>query len=736
MVKNLLFVFATIFSFGAAAQNIFIDNAQTPANLVQNVLVGQGLSVSNITFAGNPAQIGYFEANGSNIGLDSGVVMTSGNVNNLVPPLNPSTSWGGPGDADLLATAQSVTSNPQAGNITSTHDAAILEFDFVPDGDVVSFRFVFGSEEYLTYVNSVFNDVFGFYLTGPNPAGGNYNVDNLALVPGTSEAITISTIHPGLNAQYYIDIEQGHSFNGFTVPIDITFDAICGETYHFKFAVADCQDGILDTGVFLEGGSFNALPVDLTFETGAGDTLAFEGCNEIIDVFVTRPSCQSIDTLVVDLDFTGSATPGVDYTNISTQVVFLPGVDTMSFQMIPVADAFAEGIEEIIITATTTNIYGDTVQVSGTIYIQDVPPLQVAAMDTSIYCIYDTIVTVYGSYQDGYFPVTYGWDTGDSTLTFDVDGTVNGTYEYIMTATDGCGFMVSDTATIIINETLSIDSVSSLPSGACNPTGDVFAYPSGYTGMPDVIWVGPGDSSLMSIEASVWNDIPSGWYYFTITDDVCVKFDSVFVDLLPPPTAEIDPVFETGCAGMVVTFSNSSQNATSYEWNFGNGDPVINTTSTANQTAVFNSSSVVSLTAFDDAGCSDVAFANIEIVQCGCMDPEGINYDPTAVIDDGSCIYPDPIIIEPNVFTPGTDNVNDVFYFETQYVDEFHMVITNRWGNVMYDGFGFPTQGSTPAWDGMVNAKLADEGVYFYRYEATGLTGQVVEGHGFFHLSR
>lgn len=736
MIRNLLFVFAIICSFGAIAQNIIIDNSQTPANLVQNVLVGQGLSVSNITFSGNPAQIGYFAANGSNIGLDSGVVMTSGNVNNLVPPLTPSTSWGGPGDPDLLATAQSVTSNPSAGSITSTFDAAILEFDFVPDGDLVSFRFVFGSEEYLTWVNTQFNDVFGFYLSGPNPAGGNYTVENLALVPGTTEPITISTIHPGLNAQYYIDVEQGHSFNGFTVPIDITFQAICGESYHFKFAVADCQDGILDTGVFLEGGSFNALPVDLTFETGAGDTLAFEGCNEIIDVFVTRPSCQSIDTLIVDLDFSGSATPGVDYTNISTQVIFLPGIDTMSFQMIPIADLLAEGIEEIIITATTTNVYGDTVQVSGMIYIQDVAPLLVNSMDTTIYCIYDTIVTVYGNFQDGYQPVTYGWDTGDSTLSFDIDGTVNGTYEYIFTATDGCGFAVSDTATIIINETLSIDSVASLPSGACNPTGDVFAYPSGFTGMPDVIWVGPGDTSSMSIDASVWNNIPSGWYYFTIEDDVCIKFDSVFVDLLPPPTAEISPTYTEGCAGMNVTFSNSSQNATSYEWDFGNGDPVINTTSMSNQSASFNNTSTVTLTAFDDAGCSDVAIALVNIVQCGCMDQDAINYDPTAVMEDGSCIYPEPEIIEPNVFTPGTDNINEVFYFTTKYVEEFHMTITNRWGGVMYEGYGYPSLGSTPAWDGTVNGKPADEGVYFYRYEATGLTGQVVEGQGFFHLSR
>ena len=143
-------------------------------------------------------QIGHFIENGSNIGLDSGVVMTSGDVATI--PFGPlSTTVGGPGDPDVLATAQSVTSNPAAGNINSTFDAAVLEFDFVPEGDVVVFNFVFASDEYLTYVNTQFNDAFGFYITGPAPGGGAYTNDNLAIVPGTTEPITISTIHPGLN---------------------------------------------------------------------------------------------------------------------------------------------------------------------------------------------------------------------------------------------------------------------------------------------------------------------------------------------------------------------------------------------------------------------------------------------------------------------------------------------------------------------------------------------------------
>ena len=304
MRANALLLFVAFFGLttNASAQNIIIDPNPTPTQLVQNTLIGPGLVTSNITFSGNLQQIGFFDENGSNLGLDSGVVMSSGYVANITPPNNPSTTIGGPGDADLLATAQSVTSNPSSGSITSTNDAAVLEFDFVPTGDVVVFNFVFGSEEYLTYVNTSFNDVFGFYITGPNPNGPDYNGDNLAIVPNTNEPITISTIHPGLNGQYYIDnpSNSGISYNGYTIPIEIRFDVICDSTYHFKFAVADCQDGILDTGVFLDGGSFQAIPVDLTLETNIGeygDSVIVEGCGVEADFIFSIPSCQSSDSL-------------------------------------------------------------------------------------------------------------------------------------------------------------------------------------------------------------------------------------------------------------------------------------------------------------------------------------------------------------------------------------------------------------------------------------------------------
>ena len=732
-------------SFG----QITIDPSPTVVDLVTNTLIGPGLVTSNITYTGANGQIGFFDANGSNIGLDSGVVMSSGNVINIAPPANPNTDLSGPGDADVLATAQSVTSNPSAGSITSTHDAAVLEFDFVPNGDVVVFRFVFASEEYTTYINTQFNDAFGFYISGANPAGGNYNVDNLALVPGTTEPITISTIYPnlpgatGLNQQYYGPAPIGHSFNGFTIPIEIRFDVICDSTYHFKFAVADCQDGILDTGVFLEGGSFQAVPVDLSLETNIdaslfGDSVIFEGCGVDADFVFTRPSCQSGDSLWVEVNVGGIATNGVDYSTIPDSVLFLPGQTETIVPFSAFQDGVFEGYEDVVVTVTSILPSGDTIVTTGIIWLFDQPNVSVFAHDTAVYCLQDSIdILAVGS--DGVPAYTYTWNTSSDTInTITVPANVNGTIDYYVTVTDMCGFTDNDTLTVIVNQTLAIDDLIQYPASACLPDGAVSAIVSGVTdaiAQPLYHWENQGNTA--SIDATVWQDIPSGWYYFTVTDDVCSESDSIFVEMTQPPIAQFSASVTSGCDPVNVTFSNSSQNASTYLWDFGNGN-TINANDLSNQSQTFNFNSQVMLVAYDANSCSDTAYVNISLITCGCMDPEALNYNPAAVQDDGNCEFPLPEAIAPNVITPNGDGDNDIFYIKTKNAVSIDVSIVNRWGNIMYEKtIDLTIPNTQEGWNGFVKSGLyAEEGTYFYKYKATGIKGDTIEGHGFLELVR
>src|SRR5262249_30374302 len=92
-----------------------------------------------------------------------------GNIDNT-------TIFGTPGDPALSAIVGA-----------STFDAAILEFDFVPQFSTVTFRYVFSSEEYNGFVNQPFNDVFAFFINGKN----------CALLPGSNAPVSINTINNG-----------------------------------------------------------------------------------------------------------------------------------------------------------------------------------------------------------------------------------------------------------------------------------------------------------------------------------------------------------------------------------------------------------------------------------------------------------------------------------------------------------------------------------------------------------
>lgn len=730
-----------LFSLTVIALSVFQIQAQfnvasnlTAQQYVQNVLIGPGVSVSNITFTGSNTQIGKFINGNPSLGINSGVVMSSGDVtqiDNGGSGTNLSTSVGGAGDADLLAVAQSVI--PTA---SSTNDAAILKFKFIPSGDTVKFNFVFASDEYTTYSCTQWNDVFGFFVNGPNPAGGNYVNQNLAVVPNTNTPITISTIYPNnagscsgsQNAQYYVQNTAAgiQGFNGYLIPIEIKFAVVCGQEYNFKFAVADVSDRILDTGIFLEAGSFSSDAVDIAVATVDGDTTVVEGCTNA-DIIFTRPESQIDDTLSVVFSLQGTATAGVDYVPIASPVVFLPGVDTIILNIAPIQDNIDEGIETIIVTAFTVNSCGDTIVTQGIIYVLDKPNIQINENDPTVVCADDSVqMTAIAS--GGFSPYTYAWSNGQVGTNVYGAVSVNGPTNYIVTATDNCGFQKSDTVTITMNQTLAIDTMYQFPASACLPTGAVSGVASGMTGVPDYHWGGPGANNTNGIDASVFQDLSSGWYYFTVTDNVCEVMDSIFLEMNNPPQAVLVPSVSNGCAPLSVNFENQSQNTNQFTWDFGNGQTAY-TTDLSTQNAVFNTTSTVQLIA-SDGTCSDTAYVTINVAVCGCTDPTAFNYDPTATFNDGSCQYPQPEAEAANVYTPNGDGSNELFeLFNVKNATLIELTIFNRWGNVMYSGSGL---NPNPSWDG----KDATEGTYFYKYTVYGFNDSKLEGHGFFQLVR
>jgi hypothetical protein len=228
----------------------------TTGDALAQSLLGPGISISNVSYIGSTLSSGYFTGGtAAGIDIESGIVLTSGYVTNLNGTTNTSDSITGslsaPGDAQL--------DNLIPGYLT--YDATILEFDFVSEGDSAYFNYVFGSDEYNEYVESSYNDVFGFFIDGIN----------YALIPGTSTAVSINNVNKSTNSSYYNnnDLTDGiffpFEYDGFTDVLTTSLlGLIPGDTYHLKLAIADAGDTILDSGVFFQAGSFSDIPVDPT----------------------------------------------------------------------------------------------------------------------------------------------------------------------------------------------------------------------------------------------------------------------------------------------------------------------------------------------------------------------------------------------------------------------------------------------------------------------------------------
>src|SRR4029079_1518655 len=168
---------------------------------------------------------------------------------------------GVPGDADLDALAGA-----------TTQDAAVLQFTFVPNESTVSFRYVFGSDEYNEFVYEGFNDVFGFFVnrthcaTLPDPSDpeGTLPVSIDTVNGGNPDLPEQPASNPGLYRNNDLDDGGGAidtELDGLTVVLTCTATVDPGVENQAKLAIADVGDGNYDSAVFLETGSFSSEPV-------------------------------------------------------------------------------------------------------------------------------------------------------------------------------------------------------------------------------------------------------------------------------------------------------------------------------------------------------------------------------------------------------------------------------------------------------------------------------------------
>ncbi len=423
------------------------------ADEIATYLAGDGVIIDNAVVNCYNLAFGKFECVDCNVGIDSGIILTTGRVTNITGPNNSGstgTNNGWPGDPDLDA-------YPGVG---TTHDACILEFDVYSPGDSLGFDYVFGSDEYPEYVGSI-NDAFVFWISGP----GYPVATNIALIPGTTLPVTIDNVNAGSYPMYYVPNGTGGvgvwgtdpyyiEYDGFTTVLSAQAVVTPCEWYHLKLSIGDESDFVWDSGVFIKAKSLITNYIaDFTFP-GFPLGLYADFCS-------TDPDPVPI--------YAPGADPGV-FTATPAGLVF------DAFTGVIDLDASVPGTYEFTNTLLTGICYGDTAIYTITVNISD-PPVPNFSYASTSYCINDSDpspIAAAGATFGTFSASPAGIVIDATTGTIDLSASTPGTY----TITN---FVISGTAcpdassTYVINIYPTYTSI--VNASVCD--GDAYILPTG-----------------------------------------------------------------------------------------------------------------------------------------------------------------------------------------------------------------------------------------------------------------
>lgn len=564
-----------------------VSSAPTPTQLVQNILVGTGVTATNISYLGANGAKGSFNCiGGCNIGLASGVLLTSGGVTSAVG-VNNSTGAGvdnsSGSDVDL---------NGLHPTGSGEQDAAVLEFDFMVPTDSVRFRYVWASEEYHDYVGTGCNDFFGFFINGPGFVGKK----NIALIPGTTTPISINNVNngnaPGMtsptgpctNCAYFRDNTGGTTvqYDGMTTVLTAVSQVCPCEVYHMKLAVQDFCDGNFDSGVFLEANSFQPhgqIPVLATsgqFSQVADTLYICQGDSIKLEVYSCRPplwssgdTTNSIWVSQPGIYYTSIANPPcfafsaliyVQYSNPISSITtsgplsFCPGDSVVLSASPGVSYLWSNGATSQNITVFGAGSYSCTVSTGGTCValsnsvtttLLSGLTLNVATSGPLTFCQGGNVTLTASS-------ASVLWSTGETTQSITVNS--SGTYTATPTAAGFCPSPTSTTVVVNNNPTVTINGNATICQGftstlTTNNPFSQYVWSNGQTSAT----IAPGTA---------------GPYTVTVTDANGCTATNTFnlnVNLSPAPVIAGDFDFCLGANSVLSTAASYS----SYSWSTG-----------------------------------------------------------------------------------------------------------------------------------------------------------------------
>ena len=419
-----------LFLTSTSNAQINVTGGQTAQQLAE-ILAGPNITVTNAVLIGGGVASGSFAGTNSDIGFDSGVILSTGNITEASGPNNAANvgaNLNNAGTAEMTALAG-----------VNTFDAITLEFDFEVQSSTIQFNYVFASEEYPEFAppnNSGFNDVFAFYISGPGITGQ----ENIALVPNSTSAVAINNINPVTNSQYYFDNAGGNDvqFDGFTTILEASRGNLTPcQVYRLRLVIADAGDGVYSSAVFLQENSLIQGTVNVQTQTINADDIALEGC--IPASFTFSYDEISNQDQVINFTVGGTAVNGVDYQFVDSSMTIVAGDTSATIYINAFSDGITEGQESVwIIYQPAACAPFDTAY----LFIDDAQPIDFTLDGIDLNCFGNNSGQIQVNASGGFPPYTYEVTYPDasvgSTQTNPITGLAAGTYSVQVTDSYGC----------------------------------------------------------------------------------------------------------------------------------------------------------------------------------------------------------------------------------------------------------------------------------------------------------
>lgn len=771
----------------------------SPTDLVETVLVGDGIIVSGVIYTGSSTAIGSFNAASTNLGLNSGILLTTGTVNNEIV----GGEQRGPFGPNDTGSAGKANGEPGYGPLTAiageeTENAAILEFDFIPQSDTVRFRYVFGSDEYPEFVGEGFNDAFAFFISGPG-FGGDYN---MAQIPGGGGAVAIDNINNGptntgpcqhcsfYNANGtgtdspYDDDDYYIQYDGFTDVMEAVAAVQCGETYHLKIAIADAGDQAYDSGIFLEANSlasYAPLEMEAALDfNGYGDGVTMAEDCESATVTISRVHTE--EPLVLPVLTMGSATEGVDYTDIPNEISFAVGEATTTFTFDAIGDLLTEGTENLIIELNYPDPCGEDNFVHIELFIRDVDPLTATVPDVDVHCPGDDAeltVVVSGGLPD----YTYDWDVGGTGESITVNPVV--TTAYSVTVNDVCiGEPITVSGSVIVPEYANLMVNTSPDTAVLCPNTEVVLISEPYGGEGTYTYEWFDDGTLFSASPFIYiSPMVTTTYTLVVTDgcgnqitkEITVTVIASVLELemspdqliCPGDTVDLWVIATEGLGDYTYYWMHSGETTSSvlvspdrtttytvsvedacHTYDIKGETKVEVIRPHANFNVLSNNPMEGLLVSFQNTSTNSVAWDwDLGNGEFSTMHSPSSTYSPwgwyeitlvafnemgcTDTISKPLYIKPEFYFYAPNAFTPDDGRFNNEYEVSVIGASSMEFLIFNRWGEIIYQ-----TNNPYFKWDGTYNGELVPDNVVVYKARVTDLEYQVHEYEGMITILR